>query len=285
MIIEVKLVGGLGNQLFQYAAARSLAINKQVGEIWINIESYKSDPFGRSCGLLNFKISGSVIQNKIIYNILRKNSRLNKMISAFPFYRVIEEKKLAYQHMNHRLGFLTTVSGYWQSESYFKDIRQVLIKELVPHNTPALPYWIKYPETVAVHIRRTDYLREKQFGFLGEAYYREAFQEMKKNLKNPLFVLFSDDVEWCKTTFKSGESLQFVDETVWKEDYLQLWLMSKCKHQIIANSSFSWWAGWLNENTEKIVIRPAVPFADSSLMHASYYPTHWVSIENCHEFN
>ena len=279
LFLEVEFKGGLGNQLFQYATGRSLAVKQKIPHLLLNTESYRNDGVGRQFGLLNFQISGSVVKTGLAKNILRKGTRINKFISYLPLYRRIQENGLKLHHFPDRLPLLTSLSGYWQSELYFREIRQILQEELVPLETPPFPDWLKHPGTVAVHIRRTDYLVENGFGSLSEKYYHDAISMIRDRIKDPVFVFFSDDIAWCKERFSDRDFL-FCEEQSWEKDYLQLFLMSKCKHQIIANSSFSWWAAWLNTNLAKLVIRPEKPFVDGSLMYESYYPAEWISIEN-----
>lgn len=280
--LEIKLVGGLGNQLFQYAAGRSLCVKKGVSSFLLNTESYYNDPFGRVCSLMHYKIKGEFVKGFFVKNLLRKNTRLNKLFSVFPFYQIIEENGLKLHSLESHTGLFTSLRGYWQSEYYFKEIRESLLNELVPLHTPPLPSWLG-PSAVAVHVRRTDYLREKRFGFLGEAYYRSAMDLVREQVVDPFFVFFSDDLGWCKDVFGNEPNVLFAEEKEWAADFLQLYLMSRCAHQIIANSSFSWWSGWLNSHPGKMVVRPAIPFADSTLMYEGYYPAEWMSVANRHE--
>lgn len=277
--LELKVVGGLGNQLFQYATARNLCISKKIPHLLLNVESYNADAFGRSFGLDNFKTKGAVIDSGWLKNILRKGTRANRIIAMSPIYSNIEEAGLKLHRLGENMRMLTSLNGYWQSEYYFKEIRSVLLEELTPVEIPVFPEWQKRKNTVAVHIRRTDYLLEDRFGALSEQYYQDAIGAMRQRLVSPSFIFFSDDLDWCKERFK-GESFVFCDEKEWGKDYLQLFLMSKCAHQIIANSSFSWWGGWLNNYSGKIVVRPEKPFADVSLMYESYYPPEWIPINN-----
>jgi hypothetical protein len=195
-------------------------------------------------------------------------------------YKGIEESELKLHYFPTHSSLVTSLSGYWQSDFYFKDIRATLVKELVPTAAvPAFPDWQRRENTVAVHIRRTDYLVENGFGPLSEKYYRDAILMIRSRVNDPVFIFFSDDIGWCKQQF-IAEDFLFCEEAAWDKDYLQLFLMSTCKHQIIANSSFSWWGGWLNANPDKLVIRPEKPFANNALMYESYYPVDWLSIKN-----
>lgn len=279
MFLEIKISDGLGNQLFQYAAGRSLYIRSRQSFLLLNTDSFKTNSVRRQFGLNNFNIKGKVIEGELFHKILRKNTRYNGVFASMPGYRMIAEDGLRIQKLPHRLGIFNSMSGFWQSEYYFKDIRPVLLRELVPVSVPEFPGWLKAENTVAVHIRRADYLKESGFGVLNEQYYRDAMSVIRQKVGSPVFVFFSDDIGWCKEQFKD-ESFVFCQEENWGKDYLQLYLLSKCRHQIIANSSFSWWGAWLNNYQEKIVIRPERPFADETLMYESYYPADWIPVNN-----
>jgi Glycosyl transferase family 11 len=279
LFLEVKFKGGLGNQLFQYATARCLSVKKGIPWLLFNTDNYRVDAFGRVFGVMNYRIKGSEIRSGLAKRIFQKGTKYNKIVSLLPLYGGIEEDGLRLHHFPDKLRPLSSLSGYWQSEFYFKDIRTILIEELVPKQIPALPGWMTGAETVAVHIRRTDYLVENRFGSLTVQYYQESIELIRSKVSNPVFVFFSDDLDWCRKNFRDNGFL-FCDEQDWQLDYLQLFLMSKCRHQIIANSSFSWWAAWLNANPAKLVVRPEKPFLDDSLMYESYYPVEWINIEN-----
>jgi len=279
LFLEVKFKGGLGNQLFQYATGRCLAVKRKIPYILLNTDSYGNDAFGREFGLRNFRIRGSVVKSSFAKRALREGTKINKCLSLLPFYDRIQESGLQLHYFPSRLHLFTSLGGYWQSDFYFRDIRNILTEELMPSEIPAFPDWQTQPNTVAMHIRRTDYLLDKRFGALPETYYHDAIALIRKEIKDPIFVFFSDDMEWCKDKFFNKEVI-FCSETAWEKDYLQLFLMSKCKHQVIANSSFSWWAAWLNNNPDKLVIRPEKPFLDNALQYESYYPAEWMAVKN-----
>ncbi len=279
LFLEVKIKGGLGNQLFQYATARCLSVKRRIPWLLLNTDSYQFDAFGRAFCLTNFRIKASVIHSGLTKKVFQKGTKYNKIVSLLPLYCGIEEAGLRLHHFPTKLRLLSSLSGYWQSEFYFKDIRALLIDELVPQQVPAFPHWMAGSETVAVHIRRTDYLAENGFGSLTEQYYHEAIGMIRSKVDNPVFVFFSDDLDWCRRNFRENGFL-FCDDQDWKLDYLQLFLMSKCRHQIIANSSFSWWGAWLNANPAKCVIRPERPFLDHSLQYEYYYPADWIALKN-----
>jgi hypothetical protein len=279
LFLEVKLKGGLGNQLFQYSTGRCLAIKKKIPYLLLNPDSYSNDAFNRSFALSHFNIQGSVLKSGLAKKALREGTKINRFISKLPFYGSIRESGLFVHPFPTRLRAFTSMAGYWQSDRYFSDIRDVLVEEITPVSYPSYPAWMEAKNTVAVHVRRADYLVENRFGSLSERYYTDAMNLTRASCASPVFIFFSDDPEWCKSTFKAADIL-FFEEEAWAADYLQLFLMSRCRHQIIANSSFSWWSAWLNTHPDRIVIRPETPFRDASLLYESYYPVEWIRGKN-----
>lgn len=274
--ICVKLYGGLGNQLFQYATAR--AVMKERDFLLLDTTHFNDDFYGRKFGLQQFNIKGKVLKNKLVSKIFTPATKLNRIAVRLGLFHLIKEEGFYYKKIGAAdVRSFSVIDGYWQTEKYFNCVRDEILLELVPQQIPEMPQWITQTNTVAVHVRRTDYLKDVRYGFLGEEYYQEAINYLRQKLGNPLFVFFSDDVEWCKQTF-TGDDILFCNEADWQKDYLQLYLMSKCNHQVIANSSFSWWSAWLNENKEKFIIRPKVPFRDETLCYEHYYPESWISI-------
>jgi hypothetical protein len=274
--IEVVLNGGLGNQLFQYATARALM--KKSDFLFFNVNSYRDDYLEREFKLLNYNVKGSVTKNIFLQKAFIPNTKINMCLSQLSLYSLIKENGFfIHNELIQKTKIFTRILGFWQSELYFNTFRNVLLSEMKPRVIPTLPQVFKFPNTVAVHVRRSDYLTDLRYGFIGEDYYWNAIHHMKLKVVNPIFVFFSDDMEWCRSTFKQN-SMFFSDEFDLNEDYIQLYLMSKCKHQIIANSSFSWWSAWLNEYPNKLVIRPIKPFNDSSLLYENYYPLNWIAL-------
>jgi hypothetical protein len=279
LFLEVKLKGGLGNQLFQYSTGRCLAVKKKIPYLLLNPDSYSNDAFNRSFGLTYFNIKGSVLKSGFVKKALREGTKINRFFSKLPFFCGIRESGLFVHSFPSRLRAFTSLGGYWQSDRYFSEILDVLVEELTPVSYPAFPDWMEAKNTVAVHVRRADYLAESRFGSLPEQYYGDAMNLVRASCAAPVFIFFSDDPEWCRNRFKAADIL-FCEEEAWAADYLQLFLMSRCRHQIIANSSFSWWAAWLNTHSDRIVIRPETPFRDASLLYESYYPAEWIRVKN-----
>ena len=276
--IEINLCGGLGNQLFQYATARAIMKNNDI--LLLDLNSYADDYLGRQFSLYNYKIRGTVIGSKKLKKIFTPNTKVNLFLNRLGLFAHIEEKGFfVHKEIRHQFKLINRMQGFWQSEDYFKEIREDLLSEIVPIETPQLPSIFKQANTVAVHVRRTDYLSNNRYGFLGEEYYRSAIRFIRQKIANPVFIIFSDDIDWCKQVF-GNEAILLSEDLNWQQDYLQLYLMSRCSHQIVANSSYSWWAAWLNTNENKIVLRPETPFKDPSLLYEEHYPKEWITIPN-----
>ena len=176
---------------------------------------------------------------------------------------------------------------WWQSELYFKNIRDILLKEFTLRNdfgveAKRIARDIDYNKySVSVHIRRGDYVSDSttlaHHGFLGGEYYKEAIDLMNKKTIRPSFYVFSDDIEWVKTNLSFSYPVLFVsDENI--PTHEELILMSLCTHHIIANSSFSWWGAWLGRNSEKIVIAPKRWISDETVDTSDIYPDSWIKI-------
>lgn len=277
--IKAKFNAGLGNQLFQYATARGLM--KKNDKLFFDISSYGWDYLDRKFSLPNFQVKGAIIKKNQFEKFFTPGTKFNKVINAIGQFKDIKEEGFfIHQGLKEQVKWFTNIQGYWQSPVYFNELRKELLEELVPRELPSTqPEWVNQKNTVAIGVRRTDYLVDTKYGFIGEQYYRDAIQLMKSKIDNPLFVIFTDDLAWCKNFFKD-EQFIFCDDENWSKDYLKVYLMSKCKHQIISNSSFYWWGAWLNKNPNKIIIRPSVLFNDSTLFYEAHFPEEWLIVNN-----
>ena len=163
-----------------------------------------------------------------------------------------------------RKGF---VNGYWQSEKYFESIediiRNVFTFPEASEQNKAIAREMAASTSVSIHVRRGDYLRYFPNNVLDEAYYGPAMAYFTERFKDVHFFIFSNDISWCREHL-SAERISFVDWNTGKDSPYDMWLMTQCKHNIIANSSFSWWGAWLNNNPEKIVIAPGRWFDEFS---------------------
>jgi hypothetical protein len=254
MIIS-RLQGGLGNQMFQWAYGRSLEI-KYGKKLYLETSSY-SNTF-RSYSMNNFPNVSSEIFTSI-------SIRCTEILDSH-FYKDI--------HIDLKSNYI--LNGYWQSEKYFIEIEDIIRKELSPsddvlerlRNTPLIN-----TNTVSIHIRRTDYVTSDGFHPVQSfQYYESAIKDIGDY--DYLFV-FSDDMQWCKDNLKFNNII-FMEGF---SDIEDIWLMSLCKHNIIANSSFSWWGAWLNNNTDKKVVAPNNWFGEQANLNSEdIIPKKWIKI-------
>ncbi len=278
----MKLQGGLGNQLFQYAAGRSISLaNRQ--RLLLDVSSYRNDYLGRKCLLQHFNIAGKIVDRTWLQKLITPRTRVNRLFTGLSLVEEHTEKDFTYKGewlTTHRP--FTFYDGFWQSYKYFEEFRESLLLELTlkDHSPEALAKRLpQQGPCVAIHVRRTDYLEDDRYGFLGEEYYSTALRFLGERLENPCFMVFSDDIDWCRQHLQTGEQTHYISSASGLADYEELYLMSLCSHQVIANSSFSWWGAWLNRHPDKMVLRPARPFRDPALLYESYYPADWISVE------
>lgn len=291
MIIS-KILGGLGNQMFQYAVGRSLSERLGV-EFKLDTHSFEVHEF-RGYGLCNFKIKEVFATKEEVKEITRKDSDVSLFSKLFkkknkygPF--LIQEKPLFV--FNKRFLSLTDnvlLNGYWQNEKYFENIRDTLIedfvlKEPMSDKSIELKKEIASSQSVSLHIRRGDYAHNekvnRQYGLCSLEYYKRAVDYLEKEVGGDLkFFIFSDEPQWAKENLEINYPLVVVDHNGRDKDFEDMMLMSACKHQIIANSTFSWWGAWLNENKEKIVVTPEKWFLAKKYDTSELIPKNWIRI-------
>ena len=250
-MIHVKMTSGLGNQLFQYASAKNLARLNNT-DLYLDLEWFNKRTAPRKFELDYFCVKYKTMNKYIL--------KLYNRIHAPLIYREKTPFDYDVNFLNLR-GQNILLSGYWAKFPYFDDIRDELIKEIQPKlinskNQNMLKI-IDSTNSVSIHIRRGDYLTEPLFKLLDDSYYEPAITYMMKKGFNPTFYIFSDDIEYCKK-YKYHENFHIVDLNYGNDSYMDLVLMSKCKHNIIANSTFSWWAAYLNNNLCKTIIYPKI---------------------------
>lgn len=275
--MKVIVSGGLGNQMFQYA-------------LYLNLKS-KGKNVVLDISMYNFNEMHNGYELKNIFNI--EEIEYNNKSLYYKYFL-----KLIYKLKNERLvfhdfGYFNSYvfkynpcyyCGYWQSELYFNEIKDKLrttfnFKQLDERNKLFLNQIIN-TESVSIHVRRGDYIGlDSVSGICDEDYYLKSIKFMNNKLKSPKFYVFSNDISYCKKIFTDslGEFI-YVNINSSSESYKDMCLMSKCNHNIIANSSFSWWAAWLNSNSKKMVIRPKKWVNDNDLKNNDICPNDWLVI-------
>jgi len=177
------------------------------------------------------------------------------------------------------------LSGYWQSENYFKDIKEIIRKDFkfrqkLTDQNLMIAKQILSSNSVSLHIRRGDYITnaDSVHSNCTVDYYTRAMDYFDSKLSNPIYFIFSDDIEWVKKNLKIRNEHKFINHNKGLNSHNDMHLMSLCRHNIIANSSFSWWGAWLNSNREKIVVAPEKWFKYDELSARDIIPSSWVTI-------
>lgn len=295
-MIITKLIGGLGNQMFQYATGRRAAyINK--AELKLDISWFKNSEgaIKRDCLINTFNIKGVFATEEEINKLKSEDQGLFTLLYRrfLRFTKPYHKQSYILQrffHFDPNILYVqdnTYLQGHWVSEKYFKDIENIIRKEFTFKDKPdatnkKMINKINNCNSVSIHIRRGDYIFDKKtnkrFGVCDIRYYFKAVYLIAKEIKDPHFFIFSDDPLWAKQNLHLKFPCVYVDHNTGKKAYEDMRLMSYCQHNIIANSSFSWWGAWLNQNRNKIVIAPKKWFRDKSINTKDLIPQSWVKI-------
>jgi len=287
--VITRLNGGLGNQLFQYAAGRALAI-KLDAPLKIDLSEFDSYLL-RRFELNQFNIKAEIASPDEVADIVLNPPRLKRYISrsaislGLKFNKlVLKEKKFGFDCIFEKIKHPVYLSGYWQSEKYFKSVEMELRGEFTLTNkldeaNQAILDKIKQNTSVSLHIRRGDYITNPSaaavHGVCSLDYYYAAIRYITHHVRNPCFFVFSDDPQWTKDNLKINYPVEFVEINGPDSGVKDMWLMKSCKHHIIANSSFSWWAAWLNDRPDKFVIAPRIWFIDKKIDTKDLIPEQW----------
>jgi hypothetical protein len=215
-------------------------------------------------------------------NLAQRFNRKIRLALGLPWKHVTEKLFFRFNPELFKLHGSFYLDGYWQNELYFKDIEKTIRSDFqfvrpIDERNKNIAELIKNSNSVSIHIRRGDYINNQLYsGICTEDYYQKAIRFINAKLKNKTFFVFSDDIQWCKSHFNS-DNFHFVQGNEGTNSYKDMQLMSYCKHNIIANSSFSWWGAWLNNNLGKIVIAPErwlnVGYSTKDLI-----PEEWIKI-------
>jgi hypothetical protein len=295
-MIIVKLEGGHSNQLFQYAAARRLAKHLNT-ELYMDLHWFSTvadidSP--RFYELGDYRLAQRFIDRKNFAPVEDRPDNIKAKLYNLTKGRTKPRIK-TYRQKGHYFNeeFLSLpdniyLDGWWQDERYFKDIRPLLLDdtELKTKPTPKNARWleqIKKSNSVSLHVRRGDYVTNKRtnkyHGVLKPEYYQKAldFLARKAGRKDFSLFIFSNDMKWCKQNLKFSYPTTFIDAGNSGAEDMRL--MKHCKHNILANSSFSWWGAWLNQNEDKIIIAPKIWFQHKQdNRETGIVPDSWIRI-------
>ncbi len=297
-MIIVQLAGGLGNQMFQYAFGRSLSHKFNIRfkadiESWFNSDKLWR-PSERKYSLDIFKLSvekaskNEILIFKSLKNISKYLEIQKLQLNKFLPFTYLEEGQLKTSEIKVASRNIY-VTGYWQSEKYFSSIQQILLNDFQfryeqTSINKALSREIISNNSISLHIRRGDYISDSQTNNIMAPctleYYYTCIKELEKKFSDLHFYIFSDDIKWAEENLEIDHPVKYVDFNIGNYAFEDMRLMSQCKHNIIANSSFSWWGAWLNKNPEKIVIAPQKWFNDPILnsQASDIVPESWMRL-------
>lgn len=255
--MQIIFTDGLGNEMFQYALYLAMRIKGRNPTINCCMISWNQVHNGfELCD--DFHIDRDnldiVADGKLIKHITPL--AINRFQRLFCFKEDVEVFNPGV--FKTRKPF---VKGYWQDERYFSDVKDEVRQSFrfrgIDERNLALGQEMENRESVSIHIRRGDYLKYSFWQVCDPSYFKRAIEYIRSKVENPFFYVFSDDLEWSADFMKdTGVDYQIVDHNRGKESYKDMYLMTKCHHNIIANSSFSWWGAWLGDYRDKIVLRP-----------------------------
>jgi hypothetical protein len=277
-MVITRLYGGLGNQMFQYAAGVALA-RRLRADLYTDVSSFQRISYDRNVTQRIYELDGFGITPRP----LRLRHRLGVRISRPTLFC---ETAFRYDEAFGRLAGHVILDGYWQSFRYFEpyapDIHATFrFPQDDTATTRALLGQIQATNSVAVHVRRGDYASPRgqaYHGLIPVSYYRAAIGRIADQISDVNLFIFSDDIAWCRAHLQIDLPKTFVDSNRPTHSVAAMQLISACKHAVIANSSFSWWAAWLNQNPAKLVCAPVRWFAGVDHEINDRVPVEWIRL-------
>jgi len=284
-MIVTRLIGGLGNQMFQYAAGRALAKRLDV-DLYIDrraFENYETHAFG----LQHFTAKLLDAAPRDLPG-LQRESRLNRWLRRFSggTVKIVTESAFTFDSAILALPDGSYIDGYWQSEQYFSDVAQTIRDDFHVATIPSEENkeWLKKIDrvtSVSLHVRRGDYVSNTSasamHGTCDLEYYRRGVNQVVERVGSDIEIfVFSDDPDWVAKNLQFQYPTHFVRNNTAQTNYEDLRLMSACRHHIIANSTFSWWGAWLDPRMDTVVIAPQQWFRTEKLDASDLVPSRWV---------
>jgi hypothetical protein len=292
--ITTHLIGGLGNQMFQYAAARALALRTGAavelditGFETYGLRRYELDTFAIVAATSTVGPPVSPVEPVAATGMRDRIDRLLGRGAPMPPPGTITHYREAHFHFDPDLAkqpLPLYMDGYWQSERYFADAATQIRTELTPiaplePENAATAAAIDRVTAVSVHVRRGDYVSNAHtnsyHGTCSLDYYQSAINLVRSQVEHPHLFVFTDDQAWTRANLISDLPATYVSANPADRGFRDMQLMSRCRHHIIANSSFSWWGAWLNPRLDKIVVAPVKWFAASTNSTRDLVPKEW----------
>ena len=274
----VKLKGGLGNQLFQYSYAKLIeSISGDSVKIDLSNYNYLTNDSIRRPRVENFNISLEIASNDDLRQVLKLKHKGNPLSIAYKCKVSAEEtlNKQYYREKNRAYIEPNSIiennyfDGYWQSWRYVDEVYPMIKRELTPkrsvsEKTLQFMKTMNNENAVFVGVRRGDYQKQaRHYGSFDRDYYIRAMEMIEEHIDNPVYYMFSNDIDWCKTNLSfKNRIINFREKYMQTDDFEELILMSSCKYAIIVNSTYHWWGAYLIDNPDKIIIGPQRWFSD-----------------------
>lgn len=294
IVIISHIIGGLGNQIFQYAVGRAVSLRRNM-RFALDVSGFDRYKLHNGFELNKaFNLNVPIANQSDFDGILgvRSSSIVRKFLTRDTFRclrgsRFIVEPHFHFWPKIQNLQNSSYLVGYWQSERYFTELESVIRSDLIFRSPMSLEdlriaTTISAANAISLHVRRGDYATNPEtlaeHGLCGLDYYHAAVRYLVEHTNDPVFFVFSDDTHWVKNNLSLGYPLYFVDHNRGQDSYNDMRLMSMCKHHIIANSSFSWWGAWLNSSKDKIVVAPKRWFANTKRDTKDLIPAGWIQI-------
>lgn len=295
-MIVVKIMGGLGNQMFQYAMGRALSLRTN-SELRLDLSWFAARGAGdvnRPYELPSFNIVENIATEEELkslkgyeHSIVRKLRTYSRHFVPLSWQSHIQESHFHFDPSILSIKRDVYLSGYWQSERYFADFADVVRNDFTFHKPLAgenksIVNEMLECSSVSIHIRRGDYVSIAENASFYEScsldYYYKGLAEINERHPRLHVYVFSDDIEWARRNLKVAYPITFISHNHGENAFEDMRLMSLCKHNIIANSTFSWWGAWLNQSPEKIVIAPERWFSRSSQDTRDLLPDGWIKL-------
>jgi hypothetical protein len=302
-VVILGLGGGLGNQLFQYAFGRRMALanhaSLQIDASGFEHMKHPNTAIGeRTLSLNHFRIAGTFMrragpppwtQTWLRRKVIKQWNRLSLVLERRkPYYMRREVWEPEENHFRfdrclyeRRVAGSVSFHGYWQTEKYFREIEHELRRELVVEDPMKgenlrLGLHMESCEAVAIHVRHGDNAgAAAALGVLSLGYYQAAVRELRREVHDPHLFVFSDDTDWARTLIDFDVPTVYVSHNSATQDYEDLRLMAICKHHVLANSTFSWWGAWLGKKPGQIVYAPRRYYQNVDRPNPDLYPETW----------
>ena len=285
----LKLNGGLGNQMFQWALARMLEETTDM-DVYLDM-SYFKNRYARPYELNIFKLEPKLVEDfwtKLKLEIIWRLRAILKWEKTLGL-TLYSESSFNFDKNIQRIKADTFIEGFFQSEKYFKFVEDKLRDDFIfvknqddVNNKLRLDICAK--NSISLHIRRGDYVQKKRYQNVyancSLDYYKRGVEYIAQQYPEPTLYVFSDDINWVRNNLKLPYKSIYVSNNSGAKSFEDMRLMASCKHNIIANSSFSWWGAWLNKNPDKIVIAPQKWFNDETIVQTDVIPETWIKIDN-----